>query len=295
MAPARLTVCLSFDFDALSLWVRAKSPSDLSRGEFGAVAIERILRLLDRYGIPATFFVPGHTALAYPQHTKMIVEHGHEIGHHGFVHEMPSLIDERAEREALVRGLDALERVAGVRPAGYRAPGWAVSRDTFTLLLEHGFTYDSSLMGHDTSAYFVRLGDEWSASQPYAFGDPSPLVELPISWSLDDYPAFEVVPGRNAGYSAPSAVEEIWRGDFDWAYGYDALAPHAFLVYTMHPQVIGRGHRMLMLERLIRYFGEHADVAYATCATVASRFAQSASPSGAATADGEGVQPRDGS
>src|SRR5262252_7736808 len=121
MAEPRLSVCLTFDFDALSPWVLEMAEGNvaaLSRGEFGAVAVPRILALLERHGLPATFFVPGHTVLAYPELVRAVRDAGHEIGHHGWVHEPLSGLEPDAERELLLRGLDALDRVAGVRPVG---------------------------------------------------------------------------------------------------------------------------------------------------------------------------------
>lgn len=246
-----LTCCITFDFDAMSLWIagsRAPNPSTISRGQFGAVAIPRILDLLDKHGVVSSFAVPGHTALAFPRVVSRIAERGHEILHHGWVHENPALLDEAAERSVLHRGIEALERVAGARPVGYRSPGWSLSEHTVDLLVEHGFVYDSSCMGDDTHAYYLRTGDRAERDAPYVFGRTTGLVELPVSWALDDFPVSEYVPGQLEGLRAPSAVEEMWRGDFDYA-----LANHTDGIFnlTLHPQVIGRGNRMLMLERLL--------------------------------------------
>src|SRR5688500_12189798 len=142
MTTHRATVCLSFDFDAISIWLGsygARSPSMISRGEFGVVGVERILRLLERRAIPATFFVPGHTAETYPETTRAIAAAGHEIGHHGYLHENPVGLDRDRERAVLLRGLEALDRVLGARPVGYRSPAWDNSPHTIELLLEHGF------------------------------------------------------------------------------------------------------------------------------------------------------------
>ena len=123
-------------------------------------AVERILRLLEREGIPATFFVTGHTAETYPDHVRAIVAAGHEIGHHGYLHENPLALETTEhEREVLQRGLEALDRAAGVRPVGYRSPAWDNSPHTIELLLEYGFRYESSLMGNDFRPYWCRVGD----------------------------------------------------------------------------------------------------------------------------------------
>lgn len=278
MADHKATICLTFDFDAISLWIgpfAATSPSMISRGEFGAVGAQRILHLLDETDIRATFFVTGHTADTYPEVVRMIAAAGHEIGHHGYLHENPISLESREqEQEVLLRGFEALERTAGVRPVGYRSPAWDNSPHTIGLLLENGFRYESSLMGNDFTPYWCRVGDTIRPDGPYGFGQEVDLVELPVSWTLDDFPHFEnvylPVGGLlTTGLSSASKVEEIWRGDFD--YMYQKVDGGVFNL-TMHPQVIGRGHRMLMLERLITYFREHDGVQFTTLGEAAEAF-----------------------
>jgi peptidoglycan/xylan/chitin deacetylase (PgdA/CDA1 family) len=268
---ARLTCCLTFDFDAVSIWLAMgqTGPSSRSRGEFGAYAVPRILDLLGRHTVAASFCIPGHTAYAYPHLVEEIRDRGHEIVHHGFVHEAPNSLDERAERAALQSGLDALERTAGVRPVGYRSPSWELSERSVELLLEYGFRYDSSCMAQDFYPYFLRAGDSWSLDGPIEFGVETTLLELPVTWGLDDFPPFEPIWPHSTGLTAPSAVAEIWKGDFDWAY---ANCPQGIFILTMHPQVIGRGHRLAMLEQLIGYFSSHEDVAFDTLGAFANRF-----------------------
>jgi len=268
------TVCLSFDFDAISLWIGpmgAKSPSMISRGEFGAVGVMRILRLLEREAIPATFFVTGHTAETYPTQTRAIAEAGHEIGHHGYLHENPIDLSPEDEERVLLRGLAALDAVTGVRPTGYRSPSWDNSPNTIDLLLKHGFRYESSLMADDFTPYWARTGDAINLEGPYRFGQTVDLVELPVSWLLDDFPHFEYIrlPNRvSPGLSAASKVEEIWRDEFDFMV---RDVPGGVFTLTMHPQVIGRGHRVLMLERLIAHFRE-SGAQFTTLATASDTF-----------------------
>jgi peptidoglycan/xylan/chitin deacetylase (PgdA/CDA1 family) len=251
MTAPRLSVCLTFDFDALSPWAHEMANGNMaamSRGEFGAVAVPRILALLERHEVPATFFIPGHTALAYPQVVREIRDAGHEIGHHGFVHEPLSELAPEREREILRRGLDALDTVAGVRPLGYRAPNVDVSGNTVDILLEHGFRYDASFSGSDFEPYYLRHGDRFPADGPYEFGETVDLVGIPFSWGLSDFQYFEFVPGIAVRQDTPSAVYEIWHGELAWAH---AHVPGGVYDLTMHPQAIGRGHRLVMVERLI--------------------------------------------
>jgi peptidoglycan/xylan/chitin deacetylase (PgdA/CDA1 family) len=253
-----VSVCLSFDFDAMSVWIAGTdNPATISRGEFGAVAIARILGLLERRGARATFFVPGHTALAYPFLVREIRDAGHEIGHHGWVHENPAEQTPAQEREVYRRGLDALARAADVVPVGYRSPAANFSVDTLDVLAENGVLYDSSCAGSDFTPYYLREGDSWSKTGPYRFGRARDLVEMPFSWSLDDFPHFEFEVGWSTEQSAPSAVQEIWQAEFEYAAD---TAPDGFFGLCMHPQVIGRGHRLMMLDRLIGVMTERGAV-----------------------------------
>lgn len=276
MEARRATVCLTFDFDAISLWIGsfgATSPSMISRGEFGPVGVERILRLLDGKGIAATFFVTGHTADTYPDSVRAIAAAGHEIGHHGYLHENPAALASVEEEAAVLdRGLEALQRIAGVRPVGYRSPSWDNSAHTVELLLARGFRYESSLMGSDFTPYWCRAGDAPGPDGAYRFGQTVDLVEMPVSWVLDDFPHFEYVRMANRvypGLSAPSKVEEIWTQEFEYM---AREVEDGVFTLTMHPQVIGRGHRMLMLERLIDFFAGHAGAHFATLAQAADGF-----------------------
>lgn len=232
--------------------VRMDTPTPLSRGNFGAkVGVPRILDLLDRYHVPATFFVPADTARRHPDLTKEIHNRGHEIGHHGDVHESPVNLDREAEKRVLDIGLETLEKVTGVRPRGYRSPAWDLSPNSVALLEEYGFDWDSSMMGDDFQLYMLKDGDRESS-----------VVEIPVSWELDDAPhfLFNFFPAYFVGLSAPSKVLEIWTSKFDGAYEYEG----AFIL-TMHPQIIGRYHRLVMLEHLLHYIQGHPDVWFATC------------------------------
>jgi peptidoglycan-N-acetylglucosamine deacetylase len=258
--PATCLVALTFDFDAESSWLAsaaASGPSALSRGAYGAnEGVPRILKLLDEFAIPATFFVPGDTADRHSEIVKRIVAAGHEIGHHGYLHEPPHLLTPQQERSVLERGLEALAR-HGVKPVGYRSPGGEVSALTYPLLLEYGFRYDSSQVGRDTP-YWVEVD-----------GRPTELVEVPFAWELTDSAHFFFAfgPTYMAGMSAPSKVEEIWWGDFDGAY-----KDHGIFVLTLHPEVMGRRHRMALLERTIRHMLEFSGTRFTQMRGIADSF-----------------------
>jgi peptidoglycan/xylan/chitin deacetylase (PgdA/CDA1 family) len=259
----RVSVALTFDFDAESAWLgsfKVDTPSALSRGAYGAnEGVPRILALLDKYQLPATFFIPGDTCDRHPKETRDIVAAGHEIGHHGYLHEPPHLLDEPAEREMIERGLDALDRICGTIPKGYRSPAWELSHNTFRLLAEYGFEYDASQLAADRP-YWVH--DQ---------GERTNLVELPGAWELCDssHFMFAFSPSYLTGLASPSKVEEIWRGDFDGLYreGRDAC-----YVLTMHPQIIGRPHRLDMLERVITHILDHDRVWFTRMADIADDF-----------------------
>lgn len=247
----RLTVALTFDGDAISDAVRrGDSPVKLSHGEFGIrVGIPRLLDLLEQEAIPATWFMPGHTMETWPSTTEAIATRGHELATHGWYHEDLSALTEREQRSILERSIAAITAATGEPPRGHRAPYWALGPETLPIVQELGFGYDSSLMADDYRPYRVRHGDRHSTSGPTVFGTAGSLVEVPIYWALDDWPFFEPAPatGRDA-LSAPSRVLEIWSGELHYAYRH---APGGLLTVTMHPECIGRGHRMAMLERFI--------------------------------------------
>jgi len=247
---------LTFDVDGESLWLNRDAANQhravtLSQGRYGPkVGVPRILRLLDKYQIKATFFVPGWIAENHPEMVAQIDAGGHEIGHHGYLHEWPDRIgSEEREEELLLKGIEILEKMTGKRPLGYRAPGWEFSRYTLALLSKHGFTYSSNMMDAE-SPYIHRLGEE-----------SPPVVELPVQWLIDDsaYALFNLqIPG---GKQRPnSELFEIWSEEFDGLYEEGGC-----FVLTMHPQIIGRPSRTKMLERLIQHVSERPGVVFQRC------------------------------
>jgi peptidoglycan/xylan/chitin deacetylase (PgdA/CDA1 family) len=176
----------------------------------------------------------------------------HEIGHHGWTHRAPASLSREEEERELVRGNDAIRRLTGQVARGYRSPAWDLSPHSVDLLLRHGFAYDSSLMGHDYLPYQARRNDTVALEAPTVYGEDTKLVEMPISWSLDDFPVFEYMRYQNLiqpGLMNAGLVLDNWFDDF--AYMRDHYE-WGVLTYTFHPHVIGRGHRLIMLEKLIR-------------------------------------------
>jgi peptidoglycan-N-acetylglucosamine deacetylase len=247
-------VNLTFDFDALSFWVNTgqTTPAPMSRGEFGANAIERLLHLFESRGIAITFFIPGHTIDTFPEQCKAIVAAGHEVGLHGYLHEPVSALTPQQERETFKRAYDLVGNLMGSAPKGSRTPGWDYSAHTIDIMLELGLLYDSSLMSRDYTPFFTRQGDSVDADGRVHWGRESSLVQLPVSWSLDDFVHFEFMgmPGgafvqglKNARHVYENFLDDVRYMDRDFNEGVVNL--------TCHPFVSGRGHRLLALERFI--------------------------------------------
>ena len=249
----RHIVCLTFDFDTQSGFIARgmTTPTALSRGEFGLIGARRILSLLKACGLRATWFIPGFTIESHPAACAEVARNGHEVAHHSWAH-VPPAQQSRAEEEAdLVRANAAIERLTGRKARGYRSPSWDLSEHTVDLLLAHGFQYDSSLMGGDYWPYRARRGDRAELGKPFHRGEETALIEMPISWSLDDYPHFEFVRTAAAvlpGLQSARAVMENWLDEFHYM---QQSVEWGVLTYTMHPYVIGRGYRMLALEQFL--------------------------------------------
>ncbi|MEI2810560.1 MAG: polysaccharide deacetylase [Nocardioides sp.] len=244
----RAAASFSFDVDAESAILYASPGSGsragvMSHQSYGPlVGVPRILDVLDRRGVGATFFVPGYTAERYPGVVRDIVAAGHEIAHHGYLHESLEGVDPETEASYLDRGLEALEDVAGVRPVGYRAPMWEPTWATPELLAERGFLYDSSLMDADVPYELTVSGGS--------------LVELPIHWSLDDWEQYCFLPGINEGViESPAKVEEMWRLELAAMRDLGCL-----FTLTNHPFVTGRASRVAVLDRLIETALGYGDV-----------------------------------
>jgi peptidoglycan/xylan/chitin deacetylase (PgdA/CDA1 family) len=245
---ARVAVCLSFDVDNESylLAQAVTSPTTLSAGEFGAESgLARILGLLDRYEIPATFFIPAVSALLHPRQIPAILKSGrHEIAVHGWIHEyLPAIDDAREEERLLEKAIHYLTEATGKRPVGYRAPAWAFSAHTLDLIRKAGFLYDSSLMAMD---------------EPYEVmsnGEATGLVELAIDWTLTETPYL----GRNGALPSPDSLFQLYKDEFDGAYQEGTL-----FVLTLHPHVVGHRAPMRYFDEFVAYIKSKPGVWFAT-------------------------------
>ena len=237
---ARCAVTLSFDADHETIPLRDGDPSPMriSQGQYGArQGVPRIRALLARHSIPATFFYPGVSALLHEDEVRAVAQDGHEIGLHSWIHEKNTDLDYEAERSVNLRAAEVLTRLAGRAPVGMRTASWDFSVNTMRIIREMGLLYDSSLMGDD---------------DPYeltADGEPTGIVELPPEWIRDDAVYFNMHRfSALRPYTPPSAVEEIFRGEFDGAWEEGGV----FLL-TMHPHHIGHRSRLPLLDRLIQH------------------------------------------
>lgn len=254
----RAAVVLSFDVDAESAFLfrepakAARSLAGLEERRYGPrKGVPRILRLLDRYRLKASFFVPGWTAANHTAACKSIRDAGHEIGAHGNVHEALDTLAPEQEAAVLAESLRLLDDYLDVRPVGYRSPSWELNFGTPALLRRHGFAYDSSLMGDDVP-YWLET-------------DQGRLAELPIQWMLDDAPLFRHVYGATNAIADPDRVLRMWSQEFRALYEEGGC-----FILTCHPWISGRPSRIAMLEELVRYMRSFPDVWFATGAEVAA-------------------------
>jgi peptidoglycan/xylan/chitin deacetylase (PgdA/CDA1 family) len=251
-------VVLSFDFDSESGFIH-RSPEEaaakldgLEERRFGPrTGAARIVRLLQQYQLPATFFVPGFTVEHHTDAVKMVRDAGIELACHGNVHEVLDTLDEANERRILEEQLEIFDRLLGLRPEGYRSPSWSLNNRSPRLLKEYGFNYDSSLMGDDI---------------PYFLDTPhGRLTEVPVQWLLDDAPFYRHVYGSTNGIADPDRVIRLWSQEFD-----GMVAENGCFCLTMHPWISGRAGRLLGLEQLINHMKQTEGVWFATTGQVAA-------------------------
>jgi peptidoglycan/xylan/chitin deacetylase (PgdA/CDA1 family) len=256
-AGARCAVALSFDADHETIPLRDgdESPMRISQGQYGnRQGVPRIRGLLREHTLKATFFYPAVSALLHPNEVRALADEGHEIGIHSWIHEKNTDLGYADERDLSLRAADVLERVSGFRPVGIRTASWDFSVNTLRIIREMGLLYDSSLMADD-DPYELLAADE-----------PTGIVELPPEWIRDDAVYFNMVRFSSLRpYTAPSAVEEIFRAEFDGAWEEGGL----FLL-TMHPHVIGHRSRISFLRRLVEHMKAKGGCWFATHAEVAT-------------------------
>jgi peptidoglycan-N-acetylglucosamine deacetylase len=252
---ARCAFALSFDSDHETNELRdgGKSIGRLSWGQYGArVGVPRIAALLARHDVRASFYVPAVTALIYPEEQRALTASGHEIGIHGWIHELNSGLSYETERDLMLRASDTLAKITGARPVGLRTPSWDFSPWTLRIEKEMGLLYDSSLMA-DEDCYELLMD-----------GEPSGVVELPVEWVRDDAVYFMMNRFQaQRPYTAPSDVFEIFRREFDAAYEEGGI-----FQLTCHPHIIGYRSRVWILDELIRHAKAKKNVWFATHAEV---------------------------
>ncbi len=253
---ARCAVALSFDSDHETNELRdgATSVARLSWGEYGTrQGVPRIRKVLDRFGVKASFFVPAVAALLHPEEQASLAAEGHEIGLHGWIHERNTELPAEVERDLMLRSADTLEKITGQRPMGMRTPSWDYSAATLTIAREMGLLYDSSLFA-DYEPYEIMQD-----------GEPTGIVELPVEWIRDDAPYFMMNRfGAQRPYTPPEAVLDIFRREFDGAY-----ADGGLFLLTMHPHITGYRSRLFILEELLDHITAKGDCWIATHADIA--------------------------
>ena len=255
----RVAVCLTFDDDTEAPLLRdgTTSPTTLSASDFGAqIGTQRILDMLDRHHVPATFFVTGVDAMLHPEMLAAILKGGkHEVAVHGWIHEFPPRLADGEEERLLDRAIEYLTTTTGKRPTGYRAPSWAFSGVTLDLIRKKGFLYDSSLQALD-EPYEIR-----------SRGKDTGIVELAIDWTLTETPYL----GQNGHMPSPELLYQLYKGEFDGAYREGTT-----FILTLHPYLSGHRAPMQQLDSFVAYMKSKPGVWFATCAQVAQYVKNSA-------------------
>lgn len=259
-----------------------ESPSDIQRGVFASeVGNIRLLNLFRKYKLKTSFFIPGHSIESFPDVVKRIAAEGHEIGAHGYTHENPIAMTPTQEEAILVKSIELIEKFSGKKPRGYVAPWWEMSNSTAALLLKYGFRYDHSQGYRDFQPFYARVGDSWTVidyskraqewMRPMVNGKEIDLVEIGANWCVDDLPPMlfmKKVPNSH-GFVNPRDIEQMWRDQFDWVY---REMDYGVFPMTIHPDVSGRPHVILMLERLIEHINRHDGVRWLTLEEMAEDF-----------------------
>ncbi|RDX47745.1 glycoside hydrolase/deacetylase [Lentinus brumalis] len=295
--PRKILIGFGVDVDAVAGWLGSyggeDSPLDISRGIYaGEVGVPRLLKLFAKYNIKTTWFIPGHSLETFPEQMAAARDAGHEIGLHGYSHENPVSMTVEQQKDILDHTHDLLTKFNnGVPPKGSVAPWWETSAEGTDLLLDKGIEYDHSNMAHDSQAFYLRDADLWTKidykakaetwMKPLVRGKETGLVEIPANWYLDDLPPMMFIKSspNSHGWVNARDVEQLWKDMFTYLYREE---DNFIFPITIHPDVSGRPHVLLMLERFIEWVNTHEDVQWVRMIDMANEFrARVAPPAGA--------------
>ncbi|KJZ74622.1 hypothetical protein HIM_05972 [Hirsutella minnesotensis 3608] len=301
MGKKRVLISYGVDVDAVAGWLGSyggeDSSHDISR------ATERLLKLFAKYGIKTTWFIPGHSLETFGDEMRAVRDAGHELGLHGYSHENPTDMSLEQQRDVLEKSWRLMAEFTGKPPRGIVAPWWEASHEGTQLLLDYGIVYDHSMSHHDTQPYYLPTDTRWTKidykqpahtwMRPLDRGRPTGIVEVPANWCLDDLPPmlFMKTAPNSHGFVNARDVEDMWRDHFDYLYReHDEFV----LPMTLHPDVSGRPHALLMHERLIEHFSRHEGVEFVTMGQVADEFrSKNPPPEGALMPAAPGAALRD--
>ncbi|EZH64874.1 polysaccharide deacetylase [Bacillaceae bacterium JMAK1] len=255
-----LAAVLTFDVDGETAHLaephNQDRPSLLSMGTYGrGIGLDRLLLLLRKHDILATFFVPGAIAEMDPTVVERISDGGHAIGHHGYLHKPNDQLTKEQEEAELIKGIEMLEKTTGKKPIGYRAPLWELHERSLSLLKQYGFLYDASLQANDIPYEIQTTGGN--------------LLEVPGTWVLDDWEQFAFSGDWRSSYhiEEPDKVYRLWKAEFDALYEEGRM-----FHLTMHPQLMGRASRVQLLDRLITHMKSKPHVWFTTIDEIARRW-----------------------
>jgi peptidoglycan/xylan/chitin deacetylase (PgdA/CDA1 family) len=254
---ANNAVMISVNLDA-EYYIRLFDPNmmviDKTFLDVGKESIElglpRLLDVLARYNIKATFFIPGIIVEKYPEEVYAIVDANHEIGCHGYEHEHMAMLSLSDQYEAIRKGMEAIFKITGKKPLGLRVPEGEMTIDTLIAAKELGICYSSSLYNDDVP-YFNDLGT-------------CKLLEIPVQWSLYDLPyfAFNFSPAIPSGQDRIACSDKVlnnWKWEYDGFHRYGSC-----FVLQVDPQCIGSQGKIYMLEGILDYIIEKGGAWFAT-------------------------------
>ncbi|KJA19609.1 hypothetical protein HYPSUDRAFT_89342 [Hypholoma sublateritium FD-334 SS-4] len=287
MPAKRVLIGFGVDVDAVAGWLGSyggeDSPLDISRGMYaGEVGVPRLLKLFKKYGIQTTWFIPGHSLETFPEQMKLVRDAGHELGLHGYSHENPVEMTVNQQKDILDHTYALLTDFNhGVPPKGSVAPWWETSKEGTDILLDKGIEYDHSSMAHDCQAFYMRDEDSWtkidysakaeSWMKPLRKGNETGLVCIPANWYLDDLPPMMFIKSspNSHGWVNSRDVEQLWKDTFTYCYREEE---EFIFPITIHPDVSGRPHVLLMLERFIEWVNTHDNIHWVPLISMAEEF-----------------------